>query len=200
MKAALLTHALALVLGALGCWWFLSSRTVTLEEFRAVAEQHTLAVAAGADLRAERDAHHRAAVDAMNTADSLRRLRPEIRTRVAANPDSSARAAGIAVTAPDPLTRCIPLADLALLLADRAELGLADSSARWDNVGLSACLEALSYSDSAEAVARANAVRLYEAGKALSGEVATLRRTRWLWAAGGAVGGILLVMGIGAAL
>lgn len=194
MTRTLIAYAVCALIGVVGCWWVMSA---SVREWQG---EHAKAVALGQDYRAERDAHHRAAVDAMNTADSLRRIRPEVRARVIAAPDSVAAASGIVLTTPDSMTRCIPLADLAALLADRAELDLTDSAAKWDAISVSACLEALAYSDSAEAVARNNALRLYTASEALVVEVGQLRRARWWWAAGGAAGGILLVMGIGAAL
>lgn len=198
MKPFFLTLLAGAVIGAAGCYFWLSRSTVPLAEFQAVQEAHVLSMARNMDYRAEAAAHRLAAVDASNSADSLRRLIPGIRHTVIANADSVAEASGIVATAPDSLTRCIPLEDLAGLLADRAELQMADSAARMESIAVSACLQALSYSDSAEAVAREDAARLHGAAAGLASEVQANRRTRWLWAAGGAAVATLAILAGGA--
>jgi hypothetical protein len=196
----LIASALAgLIMGSLATCAGLGSR-VPVEQFLAVEREHLRAVAVGDSLRGLASAEADRATRAGRVADSLRALRPAVVTVILSSPDSVGEAWGIEATSPDPETRCIPRGVYASLLADRAALHLMDSAGVWTAVQVTACLDALAYSDRAEAEARADALRLYEAGEALAGEVETLRRTRWMWAAGGALGGILLVIGIGAVL
>ncbi len=194
MKAVIVALLVGLVLGAGGCYFWLRRATVPLEAFRAEQAAHHRALALGLDYRAERDAHARASREAEASGDSLRRLRPETRTAVLSRPDSAARAYGLHTTAPDSLTRCMPVRELAGLIADKAELELCDSASVWDSTALTSCKSALTYSDSAETVAREDAERLHKAGEGMAKELSSWAWKRWAYAGAGAAVAVLAVV------
>ncbi len=191
------THGLAALLGALLTYLIVTHGQTPEAGFKAAQASHTKAVALGQDYRNERDAWREIAIGAEATADSMRSLRVTTRRTVLESPDSAAKSLGLHATVKDS-SRCLPLSEFADLVASKIELELADSAMLRDSVALNGCQSALAYADSAEVVARADAEAQYKAGKALSVEVHTLRRTRWMWAAGGAVGAVLLMLGASA--
>lgn len=195
-RTMLFFHGLSMAMGALLCWLiFFHGHT---ERHNALQEAFTRERARSLDLVAASRLWADSAARAQAVADSLRNARTVARAAALAAPDSAARAQGLNVAAPDSLTRCLPVAELADLLASRAELGLADSTAAYDLAALAACGEALALSDSSGSVARASAETAYTVAQELAQEAEAARRTRWLWAAGGAVGAALLMLAGGA--
>lgn len=189
---------LAAALGALLCFLLMDRATVPAARHNALQEAFALEQARSLDLASASRLWADSAARAQAFADSLRNVRKVVRAAALAAPDSAARAQGLHVAAPDSMTRCLPVAELAELLAARAELGLADSTAAYDLAALAACGEALALSDSSATVARGSAQEMHTAAQELAQEAAAARRARWWWAAGGAAGAVLLILAGGA--
>ena len=196
MKAV--THLLCLLLGAVIAYFIFSPGKVSVKEFNALEANYTRSVAQGMGLRAERDEWKEKAEASGATADSFRSLRVTARKAALDAPDSAAKSLGLTVTKPESTTRCLPVGEFAELVAAKIELGLADSAALLDSVALNACGEALIYSDSAEVVARRSAEASFKAAKSLAAEVQVMRRTKWLYAVGGATVALLAAFGLSA--
>jgi hypothetical protein len=189
------SYLLAFLLGALCLYLTLPNGKVTEKAYQALKASHEKAVEDGLKYRHERDEWHEVYLSASSTADSLRGLRESMRRDILKAPDSTAKILGLHVTKRDSL-RCLPLSEFADLVASKIELELADSAALRDSVALNGCENALSYADSAEAVARQDAQAQNKGAKAFAGEVQHLRHARWFYAAGGALVALLMVVGV----
>jgi hypothetical protein len=183
-RSTLISHGLAAILGGLLVWFAVGRDKVPGSEFRAVQEAHARDMARVIDLREQRDSLTRA-------ADSLRAVRPVVVRRIIAAPDSAARAGGLTVTRPDSATRCLPVGELAGLLADRAALALCDEETALRDT-------ADARGDSALVIAVEGAEGLNAALGECSGALEMEKARRWWWAAGGAAVAVLAILAGGA--